>query len=130
MSDDTNFVDPSVFNPLDCAVCNNVRFFYLTQIEFSIQEMKDPIRLSCQHCFCQTCLDSKTNCPVCGIEFCSSKLTVDRILNYLIESSHELVEVCGNCDKVGYLHFMGIISHVCSAIPAYEFLQHLSTTTL
>jgi hypothetical protein len=62
--------------------------------------MKEPVRLPCQHCFCKQCLESQSSCPVCETSFCSSKLSVDRVVKFVIESSQESTESCANCDEI------------------------------
>uniref|UniRef100_A0A914XYY5 RING finger protein 207 n=1 Tax=Panagrolaimus superbus TaxID=310955 RepID=A0A914XYY5_9BILA len=77
--------EPSGLCPLDCCICYN--------------EMINPIRLPCQHCFCRECVKDK-KCPICGKSADISLLKDDSVLAYLIESSREQTEVCANCDLV------------------------------
>jgi hypothetical protein len=76
---------PSGLCPLDCSVCGN--------------EMSNPVRLSCQHCFCRECIKDK-KCPTCDKPTDISLLKDDIVLAYLIESSREKTEVCANCDLI------------------------------
>lgn len=71
-------------NPLECILCRT--------------EMKKPTRLSCQHAFCRECIPGKI-CPLCRKPI-ETELTEDPILLYIIESSREVTEVCGNCDRI------------------------------
>uniref|UniRef100_A0A914QVM2 RING finger protein 207 n=1 Tax=Panagrolaimus davidi TaxID=227884 RepID=A0A914QVM2_9BILA len=77
--------EPPGLCPLDCSICSN--------------EMVNPIRLPCQHCFCRDCVKDK-KCPICGKSVDISLLKDDNVLAYLIESSREQTEVCANCDLV------------------------------
>ncbi|KAI6213529.1 hypothetical protein M3Y94_00161100 [Aphelenchoides besseyi] len=61
-------------------------------------ELVEPIRLPCQHCFCARCIGKARECAICDTKFDSTKLTVDRVLSYVIESSKEATETCANCD--------------------------------
>ncbi|KAI6199762.1 hypothetical protein M3Y96_00661200 [Aphelenchoides besseyi] len=73
----------------------NNRVLYLSI--FSM-ELVDPIRLPCQHRFCARCIGKSGKCAICDTTFDSTKLTVDRVLSYVIESSKEATETCANCD--------------------------------
>lgn len=64
----------------------------------AIQEMREPVRLPCQHSFCKACVTDK-NCTICGRTI-ECELVEDRVLSYLIDSSREVTEVCANCDQV------------------------------
>ncbi|KAI6237069.1 hypothetical protein M3Y95_00226200 [Aphelenchoides besseyi] len=78
------FVDINESNPLVCRLC--------------LEELVEPIRLPCQHCFCARCIGKARECAICDTKFDSTKLTVDRVLSYVIESSKEATETCANCD--------------------------------
>lgn len=57
-----------------------------------------PVRLPCQHYFCRGCVKGE-RCPLCKSAI-ETEVLEDPILGYVIESSHEPMEVCGNCDEV------------------------------
>uniref|UniRef100_A0A914EP98 RING-type domain-containing protein n=2 Tax=Acrobeloides nanus TaxID=290746 RepID=A0A914EP98_9BILA len=76
-------------NPLECILCRT--------------EMKKPTRLSCQHAFCRECIPGKI-CPLCRKPI-ETELTEDPILLYIIESSREVTEVCGNSHSEPYILF-------------------------
>ncbi|KAI1719322.1 actin interacting protein 3 domain-containing protein [Ditylenchus destructor] len=72
-------------NPLECQCCHS--------------ELSNPVRPSCQHYFCRSCLkDNK--CPICGRAIDVECISDDRVLSYVIESSREATETCANCDKI------------------------------
>ncbi|MFH4981965.1 hypothetical protein AB6A40_008674 [Gnathostoma spinigerum] len=78
-------------NPLECLICD--------------KEFENPVRLPCHHSYCLDCIRNKNECPVCGC-LVDDELTPDRLLTFLIDTSHETADVCANCDKISMpMHF-------------------------
>lgn len=59
------------------------------------------MRLPCQHSYCRNCIESRSACPVCGAAV-EGDFVPDTLLTYLSEISHEVADVCANCDKVSF----------------------------
>ncbi len=104
-------------NPLHCLLCTN--------------QLNEPVSLPCHHVFCKPCVleftrsaentenvessahhyraTATVRCPLCAKEvpedFIGSKIRLDGLVKYLVDSAQEQSDLCANCDMVSTSNF-------------------------
>lgn len=83
--------------------CGILLFLFPLQIITKFfKTIKHPVRLPCQHHFCQECVANLNRCHICDRAVNTVDLCEDKVLSYVVESSREATETCANCDRVSY----------------------------